>query len=37
MNVKGKVVSRHGRNVGQKKGYKKAIVRLAEGDKIDVI
>lgn len=35
MNVRGKV-RRVGRNVGRRPGYKKAIVKLAEGQRIDV-
>lgn len=35
MNYRGKL-RRMGRNVGRRPGYKKAIVRLAEGESIDV-
>ena len=34
-NYRGKV-RRMGRNIGQRPGYKKAVVTLAEGDSIDV-
>ncbi|HSH44315.1 MAG TPA: 50S ribosomal protein L23 [Longimicrobiales bacterium] len=35
MNYRGKV-RRVGRNTGRRPGYKKAIVKLAEGERIDV-
>jgi len=35
MNYRGKM-RRVGRNIGRRPGYKKAIVRLAEGEQIDV-